>query len=360
MSAPSDPAAHEGIPVWHYDGVTALRRRARVRVVGEDLLIEEEGQPPARHPLAALVAGPADAGEASFGLAGRPGWRIAFDGPVPAALAARLPAVRRYGGWIDRVGLWKASAGFAVVAALAVLVVLRTPALVARMVPASVEREMGELMVGDFGRRGCTDPAGRRALAALVRRLNPDHDAVEVDVVKLPVVNAVTLPGGRIVIFDGLLRAATSPDAVAGVVGHEIGHVRHRDVMESLLRQMGLSVLLGGMDGRAGSATNAILGSSYSREAETRADGVAIALLRSARVSPEPTAAFFDTLGKSEAGGGGLLAYVASHPAARDRATRFRQSGSHAPGATPVLDARQWAALRGICRGTTATIDWKF
>jgi predicted Zn-dependent protease len=87
---------------------------------------------------------------------------------------------------------------------------------------------------------------------------------------------------------------------------------------------------------------------------------VAIDALRNARVSPEPTAAFFDTLGKGEAGGGGILAYVASHPAARDRATRFRQSATRAPDATPVLDARQWAALQRICRGTTATIDWNF
>ncbi|MDX7324874.1 M48 family metalloprotease, partial [Providencia rettgeri] len=80
------------------------------------------------------------------------------------------------------------------------------------------------------------------ALKTLATRIDPDDPRLEVDVVKLPMVNAVTLPGGRIVVFDGLIRAAKSPDEVAGVVAHEIGHVRHRDVMEGLLRQFGLSV----------------------------------------------------------------------------------------------------------------------
>lgn len=47
-------------------------------------------------------------------------------------------------------------------------------------------------------------------------------------------VNAVTLPGGRIVIFSGLLKAATSPDEVAGALGHELGHVRHHDAVHRL------------------------------------------------------------------------------------------------------------------------------
>jgi hypothetical protein len=352
MSVPSDPMTF----VWHYDGVTALRRRAAVRVIGDDLLLEEDGAA-TRYPLADLVPGEAGSAAASFGLRGRPGWRITFDAAMPPDLAARLPQARRYGGWIDRVGLWKAAAVCAAGAAAVVAVVVHTPTLVARMVPASVERRLGELMVGDFGRKGCIDPAGRRALAALVKRVAPGEGEIEVDVVKMPMVNAVTLPGGRVVIFDGLIQAARSPDAVAGVIGHEVGHVRHRDVMETLLRQMGLSVVLGGLDGRVGGYTNALLGASYSRDAERRADETAIDLLGSAHLSPEPTAAFFDTLGKEEAKDPGLLAYVASHPASRERAARFRHSAVRGQAVTPALDATQWAALRGICRGATDTIE---
>ena len=61
------------------------------------------------------------------GARGTPGWRITFDGAVPADLAAALPGAHRYGRWVDRLGLWRAVGIFAVLAAIVVVVVLRTP-----------------------------------------------------------------------------------------------------------------------------------------------------------------------------------------------------------------------------------------
>ncbi len=351
MSAPS----RVSVPVWHYDGTTALRRQVSLVEDGDGFALDGE-----RYAFADLTPGDGDGTATTFGLKGRPGWRIGFDGAVPADIAARLPHAHRYGGWVDRLGLWQAAAIFTAVAAVVVFLVLRTPALVARMVPASVERRLGDAMVGDFGRKGCADPAGRAALAKLTARLDPADPTLEVHVVKLPMVNAVTLPGGRIVIFDGLLKAASSPDEVAGVIGHEIGHVRARDVMESLLRQMGLSVLLGGLEGHVGGYTNALLATAYSRDAEARADGYAITLLNDARLSPLPTARFFTKLGKRAGSTERLFAYIASHPVSADRATRFRKSVTKDIAYTPALDAREWAALRTICRGETDRIDWRF
>lgn len=357
-SAPSEPVTDAA--AWHYDGVTALRRQVRLVAEGDGFTLTGDGTTGERFAFADLTPGDGDGHRTTFGLTGRPGWRIGFDEGVPADLAARLPGARRYGGWVDRWGLWRAAAVFAAIAAVAVVLVLRTPALVARMVPASVEQRLGELMIGDFGRKGCADPAGRAALAKLANRIDPDDPRLEVHVVKLPMVNAVTLPGGRIVIFDGLLQAAASPDEVAGVIGHEIGHVRARDVMESLLRQMGLSVLLGGLEGHVGGYTNALLATAYSREAEARADGYAITLLGEAKLSPRPTAAFFTRLGHQAGGTERMFAYLASHPVSADRAARFRASAVKGAAYTPALDATEWAALRGICKGETDRVDWRF
>ena len=346
--------------VWHYDGVTALRRRVELVADGDGFVLEGDGRVGARVSFAELTPGDGDADGASFGRKGHPGWRITFDGPVPPGIAARLPGAQRYGGWVDRLGLWRAAGIFAVLAAIVLVVVLRTPALLARMIPASVEQRLGEVMIGDFGRKGCADPAGQAALAKLTQRVDPDDPMLEVHVVKLPMVNAVTLPGGRIVVFDGLIQAAQSPDEVAGVIAHEIGHVRGRDVMESLLRQMGLSVLLGGMEGHVGGYTNALLATAYSRDAEARADGRAIEMLRDAKLSPVPTARFFDRLGKGAGSTERMFAYIASHPVSADRARRFRASVAKGAVYTPALDAQDWAALRGICKGETDTVDWRF
>ena len=306
-----------------------------------------------------LFANDVHGGVASYALTGTPGWRIGFpDGPGP--VAAKLPRRQRYGGLVDRFGLWPAVAGFTCLAALTVAGVLRTPALVARLVPASVERGLGEAMVGDFGRRGCESPAGVEALDALVKRIDPNDPGLEVHVINLDMVNAVTLPGGRIVIFNGLLKQAANPDEVAGVLGHELGHVRHHDTTEALIRQLGLSVLLGGFEGHVGGYTNALLATAYSRRAEANADRYSIDTLRDANISPVPTAGFFRRLGGRGAGTERMFAYVASHPVSADRAIAFERSSTKGTTYRPALDATQWAALKDICRGTSSKIQWRF
>lgn len=359
-SARSDPPP---LPVWHYDGVSALRREPLFVAGDATFRLVEEAHEDGPYPLADLVAGDVVGREASYGLKDRPGWRIVFRDGIPEDLAPLLPARVRYGRLIDRIGLWPAVAISAMCAAVAVAVFLMSPALIARAVPRAVERRIGDLMAGDFGGQTCAGPGGAQALAALVARLDPGDRDIRVSVVNLPIVNAVTLPGGRIVLFDGLIRAAASPEAVAGVVAHEIGHVRHRDVLESLLRQVGLSVLLGGLDGHVGGYTNALLASAYSRKAEARADGYAIDALAQAKISPLPTARFFKRLSAQEDGGiGRFTAYLSTHPVSRDRAARFVAAAKAHHDDRSVLETGQWEALRAICSGdkTVAKPGFRF
>ncbi len=338
--------------VWHYNGVDAVRRDADFGISGDRfVLATAAGEILDERPLDELQPRDVTGTDVMFGLKDRPGWRIGFADGIPGEIASRLPAPQRYGQIVDRFGLWPAIGVSAVVASIAVYGFLRTPALVARAVPPSVERKLGDLMVGDLGGRTCDAGAGPHALAALVERIDANDAAIDVRVVNLPLVNAVTLPGGRIVVFDGLVRAAKSPDELAGVIGHEIGHAKHRDVMESLLRQVGLSVLLGGLDGNIGGYANTLLASSYSRGAETRADQFSIAALKSARITPIPTADFFRRLSGNAKESGSQIAqvtnYLASHPVSSDRATAFAASAKGPY--TPALDATQWQALRSIC-----------
>jgi predicted Zn-dependent protease len=238
--------------------------------------------------------------------------------------------------------------------------VLSTPSLVARMIPRSAEARMGALMTGDFGGRSCSTAEGDAALRILSDKLGASAEQADIRVVEMPVVNAVTLPGGHVLLFSGLLDRANSADEVAGVLAHELGHVDHRDVLTSLVRQLGLSVVLGGLDGNVDGYTNALLSARYSREAEAAADGFAIDALDRARISPVATAYLFQRFAKSEDKGrlAGLVAYLASHPASESRRTRFAASakGSY----TPALDAAQWQALKSICSGRKADSNFRF
>ncbi len=338
--------------IWHYDGVNALRHHPRIAWDAHGFRLDWETGRSGPHRWRLLDPLNPGAGVALFALRGQPGWRLGFDAPLPAGFADHLPVAGRYGRLIDGMGLWRAVAICAVAAAALLFVIMQIPGWVAPLVPRSWENALGDAMVGDFGGRLCETPASRAALERLTGQLAQGTELRQVAIAHVPMMNAVTLPGGRILIFDGLIQKAQTPDELAGVLAHEIGHVRHRDTVNALIRQLGLSVVLGGLDGNVGGALNGLLAMSYSRDAERAADGFSIAALRQADVSPVATARFFDRLGRM-AGGEKmerLTGWMASHPVSADREQAFSGSAVKGHAYRPALDAKQWAALRNACR----------
>jgi Zn-dependent protease with chaperone function len=346
----------EPIPVWHYDGRTALRQAVTIATDGADLLIVETGE---RVPIADLLPMGQRGGPPVFGRKGVDGWRIGLTDPVPADWAASLPGQERHGGLLDRIGVVPALLVGAALAALFVFALSRGTSLIARLVPERWELAFGDAMAGDLGGRVCTAPAGQAALDRLTGRLSAGGGPARVRVVDMNIVNAVTLPGRQIVLFRGLIAAAQSPDEIAGVLGHELGHVDNRDVMTGLLRDFGISLLIGGADG--GQIAQTLLSSRYGRAAERAADAHAITALTRADISPADTAAFFDRLGKSEptSRAGRLIGYVSTHPLSAERRQAFVAATRARPPYRPAMSAADWQALRTICgppvpkRGTT-------
>ena len=100
----------------------------------------------------------------------------------------------------------------------------------------------------------------------------PGQPPVRVQLIKLDMINAVAVPGARVLVFDGLVQQARSPDELAGVIGHEIGHVRKRHVMQAMLREFGLSALLSQSKSALGNTLGQLTALRYSRQAEGEAD----------------------------------------------------------------------------------------
>lgn len=290
-----------------------------------------------------------------YGLEEIDGWRLGISGIVPADLTTKLPAKRKYGGWIDRLGIGPAAIAFGVASATVVAVVLLTPQWLAPLIPASVEQSMGDALVGDFGGRFCHTEKGSAALAKLVGSLDADPKTLQVEVAKIDMLNAVALPGNKIILFDGLVKKAKSPDEVAGVLAHEIGHVREHHVMQALLRQMGLAVVLGGMDGTGGSMLSGALSVSYTRGSERAADRHSMKVLSNASVSPVATADFFDRLAKLSGEGDGkgklsaMTGYISSHPLSTERKKAFENSMVKGKNYKPSLSPAEWTELKTMC-----------
>ena len=108
--------------------------------------------------------------------------------------------------------------------------------------------------------------------------------------------NAFALPGGKIVMTDGIVKAATdkglSDDALVGVLAHEMGHVvyRHttRMVVEQGVLNMGMGLALGDVSGVVSTGASVLTGLAYSRNHEREADCYAIALMRHAALPTAP------------------------------------------------------------------------
>ena len=149
-------------------------------------------------------------------------------------------------------------------------------------------------------------------------------------------INAFALPGGFLFINRGIIEAADNEAELAGVIGHEIGHVALRHGTNQLtksqqtqgLAQLG-SILLGGLIGNktvgslaqlgVGFGANSVL-LKYSRDAEREADLIGTQILYDAGYNPEYMAEFFTKL---ESGNRGTD-FFSSHPNPDNRMKNIR------------------------------------
>jgi predicted Zn-dependent protease len=158
----------------------------------------------------------------------------------------------------------------------------------------------------------------------------------EYAVLESPEVNAFALPGGKFVVFTGLLAKAGRPEEVAGVLGHEFEHAVLRHSLQKMVRAAGLqavlALLVGDLEGLGGGLRAAgvqIQELSYGRDQEREADLAAIDLLAGAGIDPAGLPDFFDRLAAQQGGsgsgaGGKALTLLSTHPASSERSAVLR------------------------------------
>lgn len=300
-----------------------------------------------------------------LGRADQSGWRLRLDRGAPGDLIAKLPGRPRFGRWIDRFGFGKSLACFAAVSSAVAFLLVNTPNWLGRRVPIAWETGMTDDGIEDLSAYTCRTPGSEEALAQLVSKLDTgskegDRQPVKVELIKLDSVNAVALPGGRVLVFDGLLKEVGSPEALAGVIGHEIGHVRERHVMQAMLREFGISMVLSGFRSGMTNTIGRMTALSYSREAEAEADNWARARLAEAQISPRPIAAFFaGAAEQSTYSQYGMAAYLNSHPDPASRANTFDAGYRSDVTYRPALSDIHFDAIRYACDDDTKAKAWQ-
>jgi predicted Zn-dependent protease len=141
-------------------------------------------------------------------------------------------------------------------------------------------------------------------------------------------VNAFCMPGGKVVVFTGILNVTKNEDALAVVMGHEIAHAlaQHGNerMSQGLITQLGLSSLDLALSQKPEATRNLLMTAvgagvqfgvllPFSRKHETEADEIGLYLMAMAGYNPAEAAPFWDRMTKS---GGGTRPpeFLSTHP----------------------------------------------
>lgn len=148
-------------------------------------------------------------------------------------------------------------------------------------------------------------------------------------------INAFALPGGQIFITSALFKLLENEDQLAGVLGHEIGHVVGRHSNEQMAKgklwqglAQGAGVLLSDGQGAGGQQMAQMVASmitmKYGREDELESDALGVKFLLQAGYDPEAMIGVMEILAK-HAGGGGQPEFMSTHPNPGNRAEKIRE-----------------------------------
>ena len=225
------------------------------------------------------------------------------------------------------------------------------------------ERELGNRFAAEIEKQQqvLNDPEVQRYVDRVGRRLLTGAREVPFDfvfkVVKDDSVNAFAIPGGRVYVQTGLLKAAENETELAAVMAHEINHAVARHGTRQMTQQYGyslvLSLVLGDNPNLLAQLAAQLFGKagmmSYSREFENQADFLGVETMARAGYNPQGMVTFFrklDSMGQSNPGT--LARFFSSHPLTSERIQRVQAEIAALPQQSyPPVDNAEFRRIKG-------------
>lgn len=152
------------------------------------------------------------------------------------------------------------------------------------------------------------------------------------DVIDSKEINAFALPGGPMFVYTGLLDKLKTEDELAGILGHELTHVRREHWARHVAEAQKRNLLLGGLLIAAHanhaienvvSVGNSLYDLKYSRGDETQADDGGYAMMTGAGFNPQGMVDVFELLNKT-AKGDKAPEFLSDHPSDKNRIKRMK------------------------------------
>ncbi len=209
-------------------------------------------------------------------------------------------------------------------------------------ISASTEKKIGDLFwesISQTEEEITTDSVTDRVNNLIeILRLSNNFSANElkVHVVENPINNAFAMPGGHLVVYSGLLDICENDEELAGVLCHEMAHIRKKHVMKKLRNEIGLSLLLtigtGNSDPGLIRQTVKMLGSkAYERDMEKVADLTAVDYMLNAKLDPEGFVSILEKFAANEkkSDTDTISEWISSHPDTGERIAYIRDKINH-------------------------------
>lgn len=261
------------------------------------------------------------------------------------------------------------AAGIFAIASVAGIFVFFLPAIastIVNLIPYGMEQKLGLqsrdqliTLAGHLDESDkslvCKSPTAQAILDKRAKELATLMDSpfpITVTVVRVPITNALALPGGQIIILSGLLEQAKSGDEVIGVLAHEIAHVVRRDPMQVSIKQTGaallVSLLIGDVFGGAAlsGVASSVIESGYSRDAEAASDFLGVTALNQLGLTARPLADFLGRINRAGPISDIIPDFLNTHPAGEDRRDAIialsQENGR-------AMSSYEWKALKSMC-----------
>ncbi|RUT05105.1 hypothetical protein DSM106972_039260 [Dulcicalothrix desertica PCC 7102] len=201
------------------------------------------------------------------------------------------------------------------------------------IVPPDVETKLGTLIAPTYeklSQPSQTQDILNQLLNKLESNLPSEQHKRDYQIIYVPdkTVNALALPGDRIVIFDGLLKQAESENELMMILGHELGHFANRDHLRSILRQLILPIALASITGNndllvsVASGITTFSDAKYSQSQESQADEIGLNLLYKTYGHVAGATDFFNRLSKQK---NIDIAFLSTHPAPQQRVKNLQR-----------------------------------
>ena len=207
-----------------------------------------------------------------------------------------------------------------------------------------------EVVVTDPLLNAWVNQVGNRLWAQTVRK----DVTYSIKILDDPEVNAFSTLGGYIYVNAGTLDFVQSDDELAGVIGHETGHIerRHAVMMNNKVGIMnilfGVGSLLSPLIYEFGSLAEAGLAAKLSRQDENQADKYGIMLMARAGYDPEAMRSFMEHLGAVDKDSHDLVSkMLADHPDTEKRVANLNGDPELDP-AVRTVDQRLAAAVHNL------------